>query len=186
MTDRVLPHLFPTLDRADYHATLVGALGIDRPPPARRARLASGYDDLAAIGANRFFVGPGARVALVLTDGESRSFGAAEVARALAAARVQVVLVRYWHPEERIAGDRVYRPDAASLAQLQTLATALRTRVYDESDTDGALAAVRRAVGEPSHEARPERTVGGVTPIAPYLLLAAFVPLGALVARRTF
>ena len=33
MTDRLLPHLFPTVDGATYGATLARAMGVDRPPP---------------------------------------------------------------------------------------------------------------------------------------------------------
>lgn len=183
MTDRVLPHVFPTLDRADYRATLARTIGIDRPPPSRHARLASGFDDLAALGTNRFFVGPGARVALVLTDGESRAFDAGAVAHALAGARVRVVLVRFWRPGERIAGDSVYRADAASLRDMRGLGAALGVRTYDESELGAALAAAKAALGS-GGKARAERSVGGAKPVAPYLLLAAFLPLGALVARR--
>src|SRR5206468_8194313 len=34
MTDRVLPHLFPSADREAFAATLEKAVGVERPPPS--------------------------------------------------------------------------------------------------------------------------------------------------------
>ena len=34
LTDRVLPHLFPTEDRAEFDVTLRDAIAVQRPPPA--------------------------------------------------------------------------------------------------------------------------------------------------------
>ena len=34
ITDRAMPHLFPSTDRATFHATLWRSMGIERPPPS--------------------------------------------------------------------------------------------------------------------------------------------------------
>src|SRR5439155_13056041 len=95
-TDRVLPHLFPTIDQPDFDATLRGALGIDRPPPSRLYKEASGFDSLGALATARFFAAGGPRVAVMLTDGESRSFAAGQLARTLAPPPGPPVPVRFW------------------------------------------------------------------------------------------
>ena len=184
MTDRVLPHIFPSIDRDDYLATLHESLGIERPPPARIRSRASGFDALAALGTARFFTNTeGARVALVLTDGESRAFGAGGVARALARAHVAVVLVRFWRGGERIAGDSIYRADPASEVDVQVLANSLRARVFDEGDAGGAVRAVSRALGGDERR-RPPKASATARPLAPYATLGALLPLGLLLWRR--
>jgi hypothetical protein len=183
MTDRVLPHIFPSVDRDDFLATLHEAMGVDRPPPGRMRRQASGFDALAAIGSARFFTNDtGARVALLLTDGESRAFSAGEVARALRAAHVDVVIVHVWHAGERIAGDPVYRADPAAAVDVQTLANQLHARVFGESDTGDAVRAVKRDLGG-GELPRPARETTS-RPLAPYAMIAALFPLGLLLWRR--
>jgi von Willebrand factor type A domain len=182
-TDRVLPHLFPTIDEADFDATLRSALGIDRPPPSRLYREATGFDSLGALANARFFAAGGPRVAVMLTDGESRSFAAVQLARSLARAHVTLVLVRFWQAGERIAGDSVYRADPSSAVALDAFAAAMGSRVYDERHLEDAIAAVRRALG-PARPVPPPKGAASARPLAPYAMLAALLPLAALVYRR--
>ncbi len=184
MTDRVLPHIFPSIDREDFLATLHESMGIEKPPPARVRRQASGFDALAAIGSARFFTNAaGARVVLVLTDGESRAFSAADIARALGAARIEVVIVRFWRAGERIAGDPAYRADSASGLDLHTLANQLHAPVIDESDSARVVRAVERALGKAERPLPPTGTPAS-RPLAPYAMGAALLPLGLLLWRR--
>jgi hypothetical protein len=184
MTDRVLPHIFPSIDRDDYLATLDESVGVDRPPPARARRQSTSFDALVALGNARFFSrGPGERVALVLTDGESRSFDAASVARAFESARVHPVFVRFWKAGERIAGDAAYHADPAGAAELQAFADTLRAPVFDEDRTADAIRAVDRALG-PAMQLRPPSATSTATPLAPYAAILALVPLGFLLWRR--
>jgi von Willebrand factor type A domain len=184
MTDRVLPHIFPSVDRDDFLATLHESMGIERPPPARVRQQASGLDALAAIGSAHFFTNvTGARVALLLTDGESRGFSAADIARALNGARIKVVIVRYWRAGERIAGDPIYRPDPASAVDLHTLAHELHAPVLEESETDDVVRAVERALGR-GERPRPPSASSTSRPLAPYAMGAALLPLGFLLWRR--
>ena len=48
LTDRVLPHLFPTEDRADFDVTLRDAIAVQRPPPAEN--IGGSGTSLAALG----------------------------------------------------------------------------------------------------------------------------------------
>jgi von Willebrand factor type A domain len=184
MTDRVLPHMFPSIDRDDYLATLDEAVGVDRPPPGRPRRQASGFDALSVLGSARFFSGgQGSRVVVVLTDGETRAVDAASLASAFGRARIYPVFVQFWKSDERIAGDAAYRPDAAAAAEMQALATRLRAPVFREERTAEAIDAVDRALG-PGRSARPRDAASTTTPLAPYAMIAALVPLALLIWRR--
>jgi hypothetical protein len=46
LTDRVLPHLFPTLGANAFVAVVNRAIGIERPPPDRRANKATAFSAL--------------------------------------------------------------------------------------------------------------------------------------------
>jgi hypothetical protein len=184
VTDRVLPHIFPTIDREDYLATLHQALGIDRPPPSKARRQASTYGALSVLGSARFFANTkGPRVAVLLTDGETREFDPGAVARALTHARVKLVIVRFWKAGERIAGDPVYRADQASAIQAQAIATQMQVPTFDEDHLGDALRAVRGALGNQQRR-MPPRATSTSRPLAPFAMMAALVPLGLLVWRR--
>jgi hypothetical protein len=184
VTDRVLPHIFPTIDRDDYTATLRQAMGIDKPPPSKARRQASSFDALAAVGSAQFFTNKlGARVAVLLTDGESRPFDPGEVARALERARVKLVIVRFWNAAERIAGDPVYRADTSSAIQAEAVATRMHSRTFDEHDLGDAVRAIRRALGD-EQQKLPPRATSTSRPLAPFAMVAALLPLGLLVWRR--
>jgi hypothetical protein len=184
VTDRVLPHIFPTVDRDDYLATLRQAMGVDRPPPSKARRQASSFDALAALGSARFFTNTvGARVAVLLTDGESRPFDPGAVARALTRAHVGMVIVRFWNAAERIRGDPVYRADTSSALQAEAVASQMHSRTYDEEDLDDAVRAVRHALGN-GQQRLPPRATSTSRPLAPFAMLVALLPLSLLVWRR--
>src|SRR4051794_11560828 len=148
VTDRVLPHVFPTIDRDDYLATLNESMGVDKPPPAHVRRQASGFDALTALATSRFFTNTiGRRVVVFLTDGESRGFDAGELHKQFAARKIGRVVVRFWKPEEGIAGGLVYPPDPSSPAAAQTLARATGGRVYEGPEVATAAARVRTLLG---------------------------------------
>ena len=100
LTDRVVPSLFPTGNDEVFTASLEDALTIGQPPPR-------GYDDVGTLFeavdtlASGTFFSPAAkhRVAIVLTDGESRPFDPALLREALAR-----------RPERRLRRDAGRRP----------------------------------------------------------------------------
>ena len=74
LTDRVLPHLFPSADEDVFEATIERALAIERPPPRSTFLTgATSLDSLATVRGQRYF-SPRAtsRLVIVLTDGESQ------------------------------------------------------------------------------------------------------------------
>jgi len=191
MTDRVLPHLFPSIDGQAFSATVARALGIERPPPDRFGRGRATALGLLAALADRNFFEPSARhrVAVVYTDGESLPVDSAALRDRLEAGRVRVVFVRVWRSDERVfdANGRpvaAYRPDPESGPALAALARQIGARVFDESQTSEVVAAVHAALGH-----GPEGPQGRdlqSRQLAPFAVLAAGVPLLFLLWRRNF
>ncbi len=190
MTDRPLPHLFPTVDDQAFAAVLDRAIGVDRPPPAERSpALATDLSAVAALARENYFSPRSARRLVVLfTDGESRSFDAPDVAGKLERQGVGLVVVRFWDAGERVYGpggraEPGYVPDRSSDEDVDRLA-ALTTgrRVFAESEADEVLAAAREHLGTgPLVEAvEQERSLA----LGGYLVLAAGVPLAVLLVRR--
>lgn len=189
MTDRVLPHLFPTLGQGLFDATLDDALGIERPPPDRLGRgRATSLGSLGLLATRNFF-GENAsrRVAVVFTDGESLPYNAADLRDQLGQGSVALVVVRIWGREERIYDAHgkaiaAYRPDAAAQAALDKDMATVGARVFRPTDVNGIAGAVRRAVG--SGPVGPAGRELRTTALAPYAVLGSFLPLAFLLWRR--
>lgn len=189
LTDRALPHLFPSIDHDVFEATLTRSLGIEQPPPrSSLATNATSLDALATIRTQRYFAPKSSkRLLLVLTDGESQPVTGARLASVLRRPPVtDVVFVHFWHPDERVfAGDSPepqYRPDPSSSIILDGLARAVSGDVYAESEIGGATAKARELIGSGPTIVRGEQ--GGQIPLAPYLAAAALAPLALLLLRR--
>jgi hypothetical protein len=182
LTDRVLPLLFPSADQAAFDSTVRAAIRVQEPPPLELEPNATSFEALAALGTEGFFTTAQRRRAVVLlTDGESQPFDAGAVAQPLGA---PVVVERIWDASERIFTgfpvDASYRPDPQSARFASDLASATGGRVA--SSPSAAAAGARRALG-----AGPARSVASGTrrtPLAPWIALAAVVPLGLLARRR--
>jgi hypothetical protein len=189
LTDRVLPHLFPTTNRDVFIATLDRAVGIERPPPDRSGRgRATSLGSLGSLGrANYFRPGTTRRVAIVLTDGESLPVRVAPLEAALAGGNVTLVLVHVWGVDERIFGPngvpvREYVADPDTPVFLSSLANSIGARVFDENEAGAVARVVREMIGS-----GPVGVSGrelDTVELAPYALLASFVPLVFLVWRR--
>jgi hypothetical protein len=187
LTDRVLPDLFPVGDAATFAST-VQHIGIEQPPPQSIAVNATTLAPLADVATQGYYL-PAARKRLlvVLTDGESQSFSAAAVARALRSGPgVSLVLVRFWAEDERVFGSseqpESYRPDPESGPALEGLAAATGGRVFAEGDLGAATAFARSALGTGPTTARGREL--RTTPLAPYVAAAALVPLLFVLRRR--
>jgi hypothetical protein len=189
LTDRVLPHLFPTTNQDVFVATLDRALGIERPPPDRSGRgRATSLRALGAVGTANFFR-PGARkrVAIVLTDGESLPVRVAPLGAALARGNVTLLLVHVWGVDERIfraSGAPIpeYLADPDTPGFLGSLSNAIGARVFDEDEAGRAAGAARSALG--AGPMGPSGRELQSLELAPYAVLASFVPLLFLVWRR--
>ena len=189
LTDRVLPHLFPTTNQDVFSSTLDRAVGIERPPPDRSGRgRATSLGALGAVGrANYFRPGSTRRVAIVLTDGESLPVRVAPLEAALAGGNVTLVLVHVWGVDERIYGPngepvREYVADPDTPVFLSSLANSIGARVFDENEAGAAARVVRQTIG--SGPVGPSGRELDTVEVAPYAVLASFVPLAFLVWRR--
>ncbi len=124
LTDRVLPHLFPTLGENSFAAVIDRAIGIERPPPDRRSRRATALLALGDLGRVAFFNRDTERkLAVVLTDGETIPVDFEALRDRLANGRVSTVFVQVWRGDEVVFDengerDPAYRPDPTSSRSL--------------------------------------------------------------------
>jgi hypothetical protein len=189
LTDRTLPHLFPSADRDVFEATLTRSLDIEQPPPRTAfATVATNLEALATIRTHRYF-SPTARKRLlvVLTDGESQPISGARLASLLRKPpAIEVVFVHLWHADELVfsegAPERQYRPDPSSRVVLDGIARSVSGFVYTEEQLHAATQKARELVDTGPTVVRGEQ--GRRVALAPYLAAALLVPLGLLLWRR--
>jgi hypothetical protein len=189
LTDRVLPHVFPTADDGAFESTLDRAVGVDRPPP--RSSFLTTATKLDALGATRSlrFFSPTAerRLLVVLTDGETLPVAEARLRRLLRASPpIETVFVQFWSDDERVFSDgepeRQYKPDPAAPEVLARIASAVGGEAYDEDRAGAAAEKARRLAGDGPTTVQGTRR--SRLALAPYLSVAAFVPLVLLLRRR--
>jgi hypothetical protein len=187
-TDRLLPNLFPTSDPGAFAATVDRAVGIERPPPGGSALTVTTFDALAAVTKDAYFT-PGRRreLLVVLTDAESKDFDAERLKATLGGEkRIRTVLVHIGSTHEHVYGreglpESDYRPEDTA-PTIRRFREATGARAFGEGSLGAAAAALRAQAGSGSRVrlgSEPD-----TTEVAPYLVLAAFVPLGLLLFRR--
>jgi Ca-activated chloride channel family protein len=94
LTDRTLPDLFPSSDRAAFDSA-VSSLTVEDPPPREVSTVATTFDALRQVATQGFFAQTVRKRAIVLvTDGESRAFDPDLVARSLGSGPSAVVGVQ--------------------------------------------------------------------------------------------
>ena len=188
LTDRVLPHLFPTADDGVFRSTIVKSIGIERPPPELFfSTRATQLNALAAVPERGFF-SPSARKRLlvVYTDGESQPVDT-ELTRAFERRpAVETLFVHVWNGDERIyetgVPERGYTPDPGSADALRRAAELTGGRVFDESDGAGAAEAAAAAIGD--GPTRQRILEGERRALMPYATMLALLPLGFVLFRR--
>jgi hypothetical protein len=188
LTDRVLPHLFPTSDQATFAATVDRSVDVEHPPPSGFDIRATTLGALATVTTTGFFSRPAQRRLLVVfTDGETRPVVPPRFAAALRRPPgIKLLFVQLWGANERIYAtglpDPGYLPDPTSTRTIEALASASGGRVFSEHELDGAASAARSFVGGPgTSTAVAER---GRRALAPWIVGLAFVPLSLLLWRR--
>jgi hypothetical protein len=188
-TNRVVPHIFPTPNAAIFNSGLVRSIEIEQPAPdTGEGALLTAFDALAPLQTHNFF-SPDAerRVAVILTDGESRPVSPQTIRALRHPPPLGLLIVRFWSPGERIHRPRVridadYRTDPASTELLESFARETGARLYSESQSAEVAAELRRRLG------RGERVVAGqeasARPLTAWTIALAIVPLGYLLWRR--
>jgi len=189
LTDRVLPHLFPTADQEVFAATVERSVGIERPPP--RTVFATGATSLNALatlrGLRYFAPTSKERVAIVVTDGETEPVANARLGGLFRREpAIEVVFVQVWNEQERVftrgAPEPQYRPDPTARAALDRLAASTRGAVFTERQIGAAAGTVRELLGDGPSVVLGEKA--GRLALAPYLAAAALLPFGLLLWRR--
>jgi hypothetical protein len=189
LSDRVLPHVFPTVDVEAFIEALSRSLGVGRPGPQRVAVLATAFDVLGGMATLNFYRdGVGKRLAIVLTDGETLPVDEEGLEGTLAgAAPVEFLFVRFGGPDERIFGpgglvEDAYLPDPAAGPRFERFASAFGAELYDADELGDVARRAREIVGE--GPTRQEERVVQEVPLAPYAALGAVLPLLLVLARR--
>jgi hypothetical protein len=187
LTDRVLPHLFPTLDPNVYESVIRDAVGIQRPPPSGTEDLATDYSTLGDMGTNNFFgAAAGKRVLVIFSDGESKYFDDALLKKDFDKGNVHVLFVHLWGADEKIYlgrnnVDPGYRPDPQSNQEVQRVAAAGGGEVLGE-DPGRLVSQTKSFLGSgPRTSIREQRTR---VSLGPYVALMALLPLGFVLLRR--
>ena len=189
LTDRVLPHLFPSSDREVFQATLERSLGIEQPPPRSSLETsATSFNALATLRGLRYFTPKStSRLAIVLTDGESQPVANARLGGLFQRdPAINVVFIQFWDEDEKVFSRGVpepqYRADPSARAMLDRLAASTKGAVYTEQQIGSATSKARELLGDgPS---AVEGRQAGELALAPYLAAAALLPFGLLLWRR--
>jgi hypothetical protein len=189
LTDRVLPHLFPSTDQEVFEATLQRSVGIERPPPRTSfATSATSLSALATLRGLRYFTPDStSRLAMVLTDGETQPVANARLGGLFQRdPPIEVVFVQFWDEDERVFSRGIpepqYRPDPSARAVLDRLAASAKGAVYTESQVGSAASKARELLGSGPSVVEGEQA--GQLALAPYLAAAALLPFGLLLWRR--
>jgi hypothetical protein len=189
ITDRALPHLFPSADADTFRVAIHKVMGIERPPPTdgfsvRITQLGS----LARLASDNFF-SPTAtrRLVVVFTDGETKPFVDDSLGAVFAQPPgVKTIFVRIWgaheHVYDRGRADPLYRPDPLSAVYIRQLAATTHGVAVNASDFDRIIRTARTDLGSGPTRVllREQRQLA----LAPWVACFAFVPLGFLLFRR--
>ncbi len=187
MTDRSLPNLMPTTDRALFDRTVRQSVAVDQPPPSQLYKgRATTFDALIPLVESHFYTeGVQRRLLIVYTDGESAKIS--PLFKLTLQRRLTPVFVHVWEPGERIynkgKADPHYVSDPTSMAALNDIARITGVpRAFPEGDTGAIVRAARAAVGRAgtrTHVAAYARIA-----LAPWFVLGCIVPLAFLLWRR--
>jgi hypothetical protein len=191
LTDRLLPHLFPTPDEAAFKATLRRSIAVDHPPPGTYNVTATTLGSLAALVTQNYYSrGATRRVAVVFTDAESRSFPTGGVGALFRREPpIRTIFVRIGSTDERVyttegAQEPGYQPVPGSGRMIRLLAAATGGRGFDEGQLGDARKALRSAVG--SGRTEVEGREKSRIALAPWAVALTLFPLGLVLWRRNF
>jgi hypothetical protein len=190
MTDRILPHVFPTTDRRVVETSLRESIGIEKPGPtvSLTGTPTTTYDSLASIPTRNYFSSTARkRLLVVLTDGETRPPEQDLTRPFQHDRRIKTLLVRVGAPGEKIydgsVAEDAYQPFGNATAALQRVASQANGQVVS-GDPKALVSAARAALGTGPTAAR---TIEGERrALMPWVTLAALLPLGLLLMRRNF
>lgn len=188
LTDRLLPHLFPTVDQRVFQETMREAVGIERPPPSTSfGTKVTTLDALGAVPTLGYYRPQAKKRALVVfTDGESQPVTDVLSSDFSGRPHVDVMFVHVGDASERIYESGVaeagYRSDPTAGAILTGAAARVHGRVLAEGNVDGIAATVRGSLGTGPTVGR--RIEGSRRALMPVVAMLAVLPLGFVLLRR--
>jgi hypothetical protein len=187
MTDRVLPHLFPSGNPASFDAVVSHSIAVDYPPSDEASnRRATDLGATKTLATGNFFRGTQRRVLVIFTDAETKPVNEGDLTAAFRDSRISTVVLRFWAERERVYGpdgvENEYVPDANSAANAGRYAALVKGEAFHESQLASAIAAVRSKIGSGTSVTQV-KTVD-IHPLGPYVLLLALLPLSFLLVRR--
>jgi von Willebrand factor type A domain len=187
-TDRVLPHLFPTVDQRVFRETMQASVGIERPPPSTSfGTNVTTLDALGVVPTLNFFTPKVKKRALVVfTDGDSQPVSTALASDFAQKPQVHVTFVHMGNVSDRIYASGIaeagYTQDPTSAATLTAAAHAARGRIVEEGEVASVAADIRQELGTgPTVNRRIE---GSRRALMPFIALLAAIPLGFVLLRR--
>jgi hypothetical protein len=189
LTDRTLPHLFPSIDEQAFRTTLARSIGIERPPPVGGfLSRATKLESISSVATQGYF-SPTARtrVLVVLTDGESVAPTQSRLDLAFdRPPGIRTLFVQVWGAEEHVFAGRLpepgYRSDPTARDTLDRFATIVGGTVLTEGQVDEIKGSLSKLLGDGPTVVRGERT--DHVALAPILAGCAFFPLVLLLWRR--
>lgn len=190
VNDRVLPHLFPSPDREAFAGTVARTIRPGHPTPTGGGRTGTNLTALAALPTFNFFAPQVRRRAVVvLTDAESDPVDFAALAGAYRGdPPTTLVVIRLGDQREHVYDEQGraeadYDPLATAAATATRVAAVAGGRAFVEGEEADAAAAALDALG---HNGPTEAHGRGElrTPLAPYAVVAAALPLAWLIRRR--
>jgi hypothetical protein len=187
ITDRVLPHLFPSTNRASFDAVLRHSIGVDKPESdLANNRLATDFGATKTIANGNFFRGAQRRVLVIFTDAETKRYDEGQLTGAFADSRIATIMLRFGSEDERVYGpdgvEDEYVPDSNSASLAARYAAVTKGQAFDESKLPAAIEAARSKLG--SGTSVTQVKTADVHPLGPYVLLGALLPLSFLLVRR--
>lgn len=187
MTDRVLPHLFPSANRASFDAVLRHSIAVDYPPSdLANNRRATDVGATKTLATGNFFRGAQRRVLVLFTDAETKRFDEGQVAAAFRDSRISAIVLRFWAAGERVYGpegvEEAYVADPNSASNAGRFASVVNGQAFHESQLEQAIAAARSKLGTGTSVAQVK--TADIHPLGPYVLFAALLPLAFLLVRR--
>lgn len=187
MTDRVLPHLFPSANDSSFDTVIRNSIGVDKPASdlANNTRAT----DLGAtrfFAAGNYFRGARHRVLVIFTDAETKRYDVGRLTADFSGSGIRTILVRFGTARERVydAGgvESTYVPDPNGPAAAERYAQLVKGEAYDEDELPLAIESARSKLGSESTVTQVK--TADIHPLGPYVLLVGLLPLSFLLVRR--